>query len=266
MNSPTLFAVPTEHVAPAPALAPGECRVWWADPADEPVENLVGALSATELKRAATYRREQDRRRFLTACWLLRAAAAEQLGVSPAAVPVVRRCPDCDKPHGRPYILGDAGLHASISHSGSRVAVALTTAGPVGVDVEEVPDAPVSELVRCALTRSEKIALAMLPEREQHAAFARMWTRKEAVLKATGHGLRIPPDQVEVSDPWDEPELLSWPLDVAPETLRMSDVHPGAGYAAVVAVITEDTPIFVTEYTAADLRGSTSAAALPVAA
>jgi 4'-phosphopantetheinyl transferase len=249
-----------------PVLKTGECHVWWADPRDQSIDTLLSVLSERELERAATYRRDQDRRRFLTASWLLRNAAAAQLGISPADVPVERRCPDCVKPHGRPYILTEEPLHASISHSANRVAVALTVAGPVGVDVEEVPTAPVSELVRCALSKAEQAVLGVLPEDEQQAGFARMWVCKEAVLKATGHGLRIPPDKVEVAGPREEPELLSWPLDIAPATVRIRALDPGEGYAGMVAVLTDHQAITVTQWDASALRDIFLSSAAPIAA
>ncbi|WP_214410615.1 4'-phosphopantetheinyl transferase family protein [Sphaerisporangium fuscum] len=248
------------------ALKTAECHVWWADPREHPIESLIGVLSPSELKRAASYRREPDRLRNLTASWLLRTAAAELLDVPAGDIPVERRCPDCDKPHGRPYILTSDGLHASISHSGSRVAVALTTAGPVGVDVEEVPTAPLSELVRCALTPRETALLETLPERDRHAAFARMWVCKEGVLKATGHGLRIPPNKVEVAAPWLDPALLAWPLDLSPEEVRISDLRPGPGYAGVVAILTDAPAVKVSEWDASGLGRFSFPSAVPMAA
>jgi phosphopantetheinyl transferase len=47
--------------------------------------------------------------------------------------------------HGRPRLPG-TGLHASISHSGATVAVAVSSAGAVGVDVQQVVDDSVQEL------------------------------------------------------------------------------------------------------------------------
>ncbi|GGK90730.1 4'-phosphopantetheinyl transferase [Sphaerisporangium melleum] len=237
------------------ALRTAECHIWWADPQNHHLDDMVGVLDPTELRRAAGYRREEDRQRFVTAAWLLRTAAGAQLDMAPERVPIERRCMSCDKPHGRPYVLTDDGLHASISHSAHRVAVALTTAGEVGVDVEQVPTAPVSELVGCALSKGEQDLLKTLPERHQQAGFARMWVCKEAVLKATGHGLRISPHRVEVSGPREEPALLSWPLDIPPRRVHLRTIYPGDGYAGVVAVI-GDVPIRVSEWDASDLRST----------
>ncbi|WP_248964389.1 4'-phosphopantetheinyl transferase family protein [Sphaerisporangium perillae] len=248
------------------ALRTVDCHIWWADPQDHPINDLVGVLNVTELRRAAAYKREQDRLRFVTAAWLLRTAAGAQLDISPEKVPVERRCPNCDKPHGKPHVVTDDGLHVSISHSGNRVAVALTTAGAVGVDVEQVPTAPVSELVGCALSRNEQEVLKTLPERHQQAGFARMWVCKEAVLKATGHGLRISPHKVEVSGPLEEPALLGWPLDIPPHTVQLRNIYPGDGYAGAVAVLGDDQPIRVSEWDATALRPLSSLAAAPLAA
>ncbi|MEV4458273.1 4'-phosphopantetheinyl transferase superfamily protein [Microbispora sp. NPDC049633] len=251
----------------ASVVAAGECHVWWADPRLESIDTLVRDLSANELRRAARFRREPDRRRFLTGAHLLREAAAERLGVRPADVVVDRTCPDCDRYHGKPRVLTEGEtLHVSISHSGDRVAVALTAVGPLGVDVEAVPATPVDDLARCALTETERQALVALPEHARYEGFARIWVRKEAALKATGHGLRISPDRVEVTGPGESPALLSWPLDVPPAAVRIHPLDPGPGYVAVVAVLGGDHGITVREADAALLRRRDGFATAPQAA
>ncbi|MER6583005.1 4'-phosphopantetheinyl transferase superfamily protein [Nonomuraea sp. NPDC001023] len=223
----------------ASVVAPGECQVWWAGPRDHPEGTLLSVLSEPELERAARFRREADRRRFLTGSWLLRTASAVQLGVRPEDVVVDRSCPDCTRYHGKPQVRAPGfPLHVSVSHSEDRVAVAVTTEGPLGVDVEAVPADPVDDLARCALTEAELAVLEAFPQEDRYEAFAKVWVRKEAALKATGHGLRVPPTEVAVSGPADDPALLSWPLDIPPESLRFRVLSPGRGYVAAVAVIT----------------------------
>jgi 4'-phosphopantetheinyl transferase len=229
-----------------PVLRPAECRVLWADPRYQPISALTGVLTDSERARAARYHREADRRRFITACALLRTSAAAQLGIAdPENVPIDRSCDECGKSHGKPRIL-DTPLEVSISHSGDRIAVALSLAGPVGVDVEEVAEAP-GGVPEFALSPAELATLRTLPESAQETGFIQMWVRKEAVLKATGHGLRIPPDQVEVSGPWDEPRLLNWPLPASPSTVQFHRLDPGDGYLGVVAVLADGRPVTVSE-------------------
>jgi 4'-phosphopantetheinyl transferase len=221
--------------------------VWWADTRDQSIGALATVLSDSEFGRAGGYHREQDRRRFITACWLLRTTVAAQLGTTPEEVQIDRRCTDCGKQHGKPSIRTDGDpVHVSISHSGYRVAVALSLAGPVGVDVEELKPDP-GGIPQMALSPLELKTLQTLPERDQEMGFIRMWVRKEALLKATGHGLRISPDQVEVSGPREAPALLGWPLDISPDTVELHHIDPGSGYAGAVAILAEGHAVRVFE-------------------
>ncbi|MDY7555459.1 hypothetical protein [Cryobacterium sp. 10C3] len=77
---------------------------------------------------------------------VLAAAAAWALGLDPASVRVCRRCPHCGSAeHGVPSLAavtsGSAPhptVHLSLSRASGHVAVAVSFAGPVGVDVESV--------------------------------------------------------------------------------------------------------------------------------
>ncbi|WP_179154917.1 4'-phosphopantetheinyl transferase superfamily protein [Microbispora sp. GKU 823] len=126
--------------------------------------------------------------------------------------------------------------------------MALTAEAPLGVDVEQVESTgSVEDLVKCALTPSERDAVLRLPESEQYEAFVRVWVCKEAALKATGHGLRVSPHLVEFDVAEDPPVLLRWPLDIPPETVRIHRLDPGHGYAAVVALLSGDREVEVLE-------------------
>jgi len=228
-----------------PVLGHDECRVWWADIDHYAIEDMVLVLSDAELDRLSRFRRPDDRLRSATANWLLRTTAAAQLGTDPADVPIERKCLRCERPHGKTHIKTNGSpLFASVSHSGRRVGVALSTAGHVGVDVEELTP---GEIARSALTQAERDALDRLPAGEREAGFIRLWVRKEAVLKATGHGLQIPPDQVEVTGPAQEPALVNWPLDTPPADVQLRSLNPGPGYTGAVALLTAETTVKVYE-------------------
>jgi 4'-phosphopantetheinyl transferase len=115
---------------------------------------------------------------------LLRAAAA-RLGVAPSEVWVEY------EPAGRPRLGGaGAGLHVSLSHGRGVVAVALTTVGPVGVDVEALRSLPTVGLARRFFAVEEADWVRECPAGERDAAFLGLWTCKEAMGKALGTGLR----------------------------------------------------------------------------
>ncbi|MBK1785449.1 4'-phosphopantetheinyl transferase family protein [Prauserella cavernicola] len=216
-----------------------ECAVWWSTPILETGERLA-LLTEPERERHAAYRRDEDRRRFLTGRVLAKTLAGERLGIAATAVEFDATCDDCGKQHGPPRIPG-ADLALSISHSGDRVGVAISTGTPLGLDVETASRTVDDGLLGYALNDAERAALTGLSERERTEAFFRYWTRKEAVMKATGRGLRIPLGSLTMSPPG-EPAKLTDSADPAlsPERTRMADLDPGDDYRAAIAALTSD--------------------------
>jgi 4'-phosphopantetheinyl transferase len=216
--------------------ADASCLVWWAGVADYRAGH-ESLLSEVEIARSTRLRRDEDRARQKLGAVLLRVAAGSALGVPPAQVVVDRTCPRCTAPHGRPMLPG-TGLHASITHSGDLVGLALTALAPVGLDVERISDVDIEGLSRLVLHPDEKA-----PDPD---AFFTFWTRKEAVVKATGDGLGAPLAQVRVSEPAEPPELLAYPDRAAPPAAYLADLHPADGYRAALAVLSA-APVAVTE-------------------
>lgn len=92
--------------------------------------------------------------------------------------------------HGKPVFRKNADVHFNISHSGGYAALAFGNM-PLGVDIECIKQANLRVAGRFFL-KEEYDYITEKPEREQADAFFRIWTRKEAVVKAVGSGLRIP--------------------------------------------------------------------------
>ena len=79
------------------------------------------------------------------------------------------------------------GWYYSLSHSHGRIAVIISNAGPCGIDLEYHRNrANIEELAKQWFHPSEVELLAGLTGDEQAAAFYRLWTMKEALIKATG--------------------------------------------------------------------------------
>ncbi len=70
--------------------------------------------------------------------------------------------------------------------------------------------------------------------------FYSYWTRKEAVLKATGEGLRRPMTDIVVTPPDVAPSLLALGPAKSPPLCRMAEVSVGDGYVGAVAVLGAD--------------------------
>lgn len=189
-------------------------------------------LSPPERERHARYRRVEDRRRFALAAALLRLMVARHTGEAPGEIAIDRTCARCGEPHGRPVIGGpgaELGLHASVSHAGELAVVVLTRAAPVGVDVEALGPVPPATLIQ-EITASGELLYV-----EDAHGFYRTWTRKEAVLKATGAGLEVAMAKVRVSAPDQPPALLEY--DGGALAAAMADLDPAAGYVGALCVL-----------------------------
>ena len=89
----------------------------------------------------------------------------------------------------------------SVSHSGGLALYAVTKRPPIGVDVEYIePLKDIQLMSREIFSRREAASLPTSPGTEQTTAFYRLWTRKEAYLKACGAGLGTDPTKLEVPD------------------------------------------------------------------
>lgn len=164
-----------------------EVLVWRLVPeraTDDEVAAARALLSPDERARADAFAREVDRRRSALVRAALRRAVGEALGVDP------RRVAFTVGPWGKPAVADHPGLHVNASHTDDLALVALTRAAPVGVDVERV-GRPVEalDLARRYFAAGEAEAIAALREPARTRAFLRLWTRKEALLKAAGRGL-----------------------------------------------------------------------------
>jgi 4'-phosphopantetheinyl transferase len=233
--------------------------VWWARP--HRVDEVADLLSYGERQRAASLRDAAERARFATGRALLRLLLAERLYVQPSCVPLGYSCRVCGaRHHGKPLLLGlRARDRFSISHAGRRVAVALTTARSVGIDVEvdhDPGDPQRLALARLALSPTERPVYERLPGVARGRAMTLWWVRKEAVLKATGDGLAISPAAVLVSGPDRPPALVGWDARRLSESSRsvgfrgpaqLKDLSPGVGYVASVAVL-GPAPVAVLEH------------------
>ena len=223
------------------APAPGTAEVWWARRQDASPQ-LSALLDDAERERWAAYRRGADRERFLVGCGLAKTVIAARTGQRPAEVSFDRTCRQCGKPHGKPAVRhGD--LEFSVTHSGDLVAVAVATAA-VGVDVEQLEGRPhelgggdPATLARVVLAAEEQAALAAAAASGRARAFLVAWTRKEAVTKAKGDGLRVPFGTIVVAPDAAAPRLVAWPYPQDPRSVSLHDLDTEPGYVAALAVL-----------------------------
>lgn len=98
---------------------------------------------------------------------------------------------------GKPYAPDLPGIDFNLSHARDHVLIAVARGQPLGVDIERIDrNIDIEGLARRFYATAEADALAALPEAQRAEAFVRLWTCKEAVLKALGEGLAFGLDRV----------------------------------------------------------------------
>ena len=191
-------------------------------------------------------RARADRKRepapFVTGHALVRRLLGELLDRDPASLSFARRCTTCrSELHGKPSLVDVPGWHFSLSYTNSLAVVVAAEGTEVGVDTEDLTDADFEGFVGTTLARDEEAAFEELTGRDLLLARARVWARKEAVLKATGHGLVVDPSEVLVSGPLDPPALVAWQAEEpAPPAVALADLDlTTERHQAAVAALTD---------------------------
>lgn len=216
-------------------------EVHWAYPS--PLEEATDLLDVVERQRLDTLQRPRDRDRYLSAHILVRAVLAEHTGIPPYRQRFTRTCRICGGPHGKPRLVLDPSRpmptpHVSLSYAGNRILVAYSTSAELGVDVERWSSTAFPGFSSLALTEEEARELLGYRPADRTAAKTVWWVRKEAALKATGHGLRVDTSSIRITPPDQPPKLLAWnDVEVPEPTLSMGDIPVGGQYAAAVAVL-----------------------------
>jgi len=235
---------PFEVSAPAlPAFrspAPGEIALWLVDLAASDDRNgTVGRwLSEEERDRAARFQFERDRRAYALSRSALRAVLAASLGLKPDRLELVYGLQG--KPHLAPHH-GSGELHFNLSHSGTWALIALARGAAVGVDVEHIR--PVNEFAQIAerfFAPTERAAIERHRADQQLRAFFRVWTRKEACLKATGRGLWVDLHRFGVPDDQSDWAVVDVPggpdAGAGDAKVAVRGFTPFVDYEAAVAV------------------------------
>ena len=192
-------------------------------------------LSPEERARADGYAFEEPRRAFTVSRGRLRTLLASFAGGTPQGIRIF------EDDLGKPRLGGECGQgrwRFNVSHSGSLWACAVSLYREVGLDVEAVrPERAVESITRRYFSPAEAAALLALPEGERSGAFHRIWTRKEAWLKARGFGITVPLDSFEVSHGAGDARLVATrpdPSEAARWTLLDLDLGPGFAGALCV--------------------------------
>ena len=199
---PGNVAMPVDRWQP---LSSRDAGLWWltlADVPDDAWKRWTTLLDDDERARAARFVHERDRRQFIAAHALLR-VLLQHLAERPAGA-----WRFIALSHGKPALhpdhrLADHRLQRlafNISHTHGAVACAMTLDHAIGVDIEDVErSGRLLEIADAYFAPDELALLRAAPAARQRPLFFRLWTLKEAYIKAHGEGLSLPLDQFAFS-------------------------------------------------------------------
>ncbi|WP_419995112.1 4'-phosphopantetheinyl transferase family protein [Streptomyces boninensis] len=170
-----------------------EAHVWWWPTQERIAPEDLALLGTDEFHRALCLLQEADAAAFTGTRAGVRRAVGALLGMPAERIGIDHHaCGRCrSRSHGPPRLTGPAaGLALSMSRTARCAAAAVAPDGRIGIDVEALRPVRTALLADSALTESERRhVLALAPGPARDAAFHRCWTRKEAVVKASGVGL-----------------------------------------------------------------------------
>ncbi|MBV6507991.1 MAG: hypothetical protein JJLCMIEE_01049 [Acidimicrobiales bacterium] len=169
-----------------------DVRVWVIDVTKADASESIRLLSDEERRRCERFAHAELRHRYAAAHSALREILAQVVNEDSSGLQICPLpCQTCGGPHGKPALVepGGSAIEFNMSHAGDLAVVVTSKGRPVGIDVEQARPVDAVALARRFFTREEHAFVASCPVHEQGLAFARLWTRKEAHLKAIGCGL-----------------------------------------------------------------------------
>lgn len=171
LNEVHLWSIPLSHLST-------ECE------GRERVGVRVELLSPDELSRANRFKFPEHRTRYIIAHAALREILARYANELPEKLVFA------EHEYGKPYLVHHPEIQFNLSHAENMAVCAVTLKQPIGVDVEYIKkEIDVLPLAKRFFLPEEYAYLAQFSGAKLQAAFFKLWTRKEAWIKARGLGL-----------------------------------------------------------------------------
>jgi len=143
--------------------------------------NLKKNLTTSELERAERYHFTKDKHRFIICRSFLKLILSEHTGLKTSELTLEKDA------HKKPFLSSHASVFFNVAHSAEYGLIAIGNS-PIGVDVEKVNhDWDYSVTAPFIFGKSEINKLANADDKI--SLFFKYWTRKEAIVKATGKGI-----------------------------------------------------------------------------
>jgi len=194
------------------------------------IASLRQLLDPKEQGQADRFRFAADRDAYIAAHALLRVMLSRATGIEPADWRF--QTGENDKPALDPD-QASCGLHFSLSHTRGLAACAIGEPYPLGIDAEAWATQTPIEIAERYFSAAEARLVAEKAEAERRATFYRLWTLKEAYLKATGQGLTASLDSFAFHL---DPVAIAVPAPYSAEAWRFAEFRPAPTHSIALAV------------------------------
>ncbi|HYG78420.1 MAG TPA: 4'-phosphopantetheinyl transferase superfamily protein [Planctomycetota bacterium] len=211
-------------------LLTGQVHVWSASLVQDPsvLAKLHASLCADELARAGAFRFDVHRRRYSCGRGILRSILSAYLRTDAASLRFTYSAT------GRPSLNG-AELEFNLAHSDDVLLIALSGGLRLGIDVECVRALSDMSAVARRVFSPGECAYVFRDGTPDPRRFFRCWTRKEALLKASGCGLQDHLAAIEVLQ--DQVTFDPQEDGCCSGSFGLCDVESGNDCAAALAVL-----------------------------
>lgn len=147
----------------------------------EITNTLTSYLTPPEHNRANRYHFIKDKNRFIICRTILKFILAEQTGLEVDKITIAK---DHNK---KPYLSSNPSLFFNVTHA-ANYAIIATANSSIGVDIEYInKDFDYKEILPSIFNDHE--INEIVSNDDKHHTFYQLWTRKEAIVKATGKGI-----------------------------------------------------------------------------
>lgn len=215
-----------------PPIADHEVHIWVLRQGDgQSTQPLRESLSPDERDRASRFRFDKHRDQYVLTRGILRSLLAGYSGIPPKEISFQY------SKYDKPSLAQTHDLDFNLSHTEGMAIFGFTRGHRIGVDIEHLrSNFRADEIAERFFSAAEREALRGIPEARRHECFFRIWTRKEAYIKALGEGLSHPLHQFDVS--WDSPAALLETRPDASEARRwqLENLEIAPQFAAAAAV------------------------------
>ncbi len=221
-------------------LGDDEIHIWvsYLNMHQAKLKHLYPLLSAAEKARSEQFKDFKHRKLFIASHGFLHSALSYYLDISAEDILF-------DYGHnGKPQLLQEQNpdnIQFNLSHSGNLAILAICKTQALGVDIESIQRRTDWQgVMKRFFTPNEQQAIMKLPEEQQKAAFYTVWTRKEAHMKVTGEGLKLPPSHFEVSVPPAAAAFIENLKQTDNHFYKMQDIELPSMYSGYHACLSAD--------------------------